>query len=603
MEEAAASVPKPTVDVKREPRKTKKSKKRAPSPPVLVSATLESETKKAKKKPSIKSSTVTTEELLERKQKQPKFKYTNFPVRGYQILPTRNITSHFGKNDASFNLGSKAGSEDLLPQADKEHGDIIVIHPGSRNLRIGFASEAFPVCIPHVIARRHRQPSEFKPTDPTLPSDALEEIKGELKWRMKNAKRRAVPNAESQITGFNLNAPQETILDHNDPYKVEWTEPQGKDHFVGQKALWFPINTSSGYRLFYPWSCGALNIEQNSIQAVLGDLQAIWGSVITDDLQVEPTEYQDYNVMLVVPDLFDNEQLCAVIRMLLVDMGFRAVTVQQESGCATYGAGVSTAVVVDVGAQRTNITCIEDGVCQVDSRLSIAMGGDDVTRTFASLLKSNEFPYQQMNLALSFDWRLAEELKEKWCTMNEAEVSIQVYDFFVRTPFTTTTKYQCKVYEEVFLAPLCLLYPNVLPHKRMDWPHREAGDDTLPVKNKVQGYPLDTAIAESIQIASNGSEEKLKRYFTSIILVGGGGKIVNFSKLLEDRVLSTLVAQQSFIERVEVLPAPRELDPEVIVWKGATVMSKLEAAKEMWIGKKEWLEMGARCLKERAILF
>jgi actin-related protein 8 len=43
------------------------------------------------------------------------------------------------------------------------------------------------------------------------------------------------------------------------------------------------------------------------------------------------------------------------------------------------------------------------------------------------------------------------------------------------------------------------------------------------------------AIAKSIVTAANGSEEKLKRYFQSIILVGGGGKVVNFSKVLEDR--------------------------------------------------------------------
>ena len=125
--------------------------------------------------------------------------------------------------------------------------------------------------------------------------------------------------------------------------------------------------------------------------------------------------------------------------MLLTHMKFKAVIVQQESACATYGAGLSTAVVVDIGAQRTNIACVEDGVCQVDSRMSIAMGGDDVTKTFASFLRVNKFPYTNINLALPFDWRLAEELKEKWCTMNEAEVSIQVYDFFVRTPFQQTT--------------------------------------------------------------------------------------------------------------------------------------------------------------------
>lgn len=66
---------------------------------------------------------------------------------------------------------------------------------------------------------------------------AMREIKGELKWRMKNAKRRAVPNAEGQVIGFNTTAFKETILDHNDPYKVEWTEvTQNNEYFVGGKV-------------------------------------------------------------------------------------------------------------------------------------------------------------------------------------------------------------------------------------------------------------------------------------------------------------------------------------------------------------------------------
>ena len=66
---------------------------------------------------------------------------------------------------------------------------------------------------------------------------ALAEIKGELKWRMKNAKRRAVPNAEGQVIGYNTSAFKETILDHNDPYKVEWTEAtKNEPYFVGEKV-------------------------------------------------------------------------------------------------------------------------------------------------------------------------------------------------------------------------------------------------------------------------------------------------------------------------------------------------------------------------------
>lgn len=50
-----------------------------------------------------------------------------------------------------------------------------------------------------------------------------------------------------------------------------------------------------------------------------------------------------------------------------------------------------------------------------------------------------------------------------------------------------------------------------------------------------------------------------------------------------------------------MLPAPRELDPRLLMWKGASVLSKLETAKEMWIGEQEWSEMGSRCLRERAL--
>jgi actin-related protein 8 len=46
---------------------------------------------------------------------QPKFKYTTFPVRGFNILPTRNITSNFAKNDVTYFPGNKAGSEVIAP--------------------------------------------------------------------------------------------------------------------------------------------------------------------------------------------------------------------------------------------------------------------------------------------------------------------------------------------------------------------------------------------------------------------------------------------------------------------------------------------------------
>lgn len=69
---------------------------------------------------------------------------------------------------------------------------------------------------------------------------ALEAIEGTLKVRMKQAKRRSVPNANAQVISYNSQAVQEIIPDHNDPYKVEWTDPningEKPDHFIGEKV-------------------------------------------------------------------------------------------------------------------------------------------------------------------------------------------------------------------------------------------------------------------------------------------------------------------------------------------------------------------------------
>lgn len=316
---------------------------------------------------------------------------------------------------------------------------------------------------------------------------ALRDIRNELKWRMKNAKRRVVPNAESQVIGFNATGYKETVLDHNDPYKVEWTDvSQQTEYFVGEKALNVPMAKDTPYYVRYPWRNGTLNNQDYpSMQAALNDLEMIWTESIAELLEIEKASLKQYCAVLVVPDMLDHHYLCAIVSMMLRYMEFKSVIVQQESTCATYGAGVSSAVVVDIGAQTTSITCIEDGVCQTDSRMSIQLGGDDITKTFTDFLMANKFPYNDLDLNATYDWRLAETLKEKWCTLNEADISVQVYDFFKRTPFHPTLKYQCKVYDEVFLAPLCLVYPDILQKKQSlpQWSVQHVTDDAIEDTN------------------------------------------------------------------------------------------------------------------------
>ena len=70
--------------------------------------------------------------------------------------------------------------------------------------------------------------------------------------------------------------------------------------------------------------------------------------------------------------------------LLLSEMGFKEIAVHQvseihhrardreiyvqEAYAATFSAGMSTACVVDMGAQVTSVTCVDEGVVSADTR-------------------------------------------------------------------------------------------------------------------------------------------------------------------------------------------------------------------------------------------
>ncbi|KAF9934530.1 actin-like protein arp8 [Linnemannia zychae] len=677
-------------------------------------------------------------------------------------------------------FSSDSDSEESVTNEMDENGEarssadmgkkVIVIHPGSRNLRIGRASDAYPIVTPHCIARRTRvPPSSTSESGVVVESEApvtvvtttteessggnqdkddemdvdedededethtpvpdvindrfLQEIEYDLKMRMKAAKRKPVNNAKSQVRSFNTSTRPERILDHNDPYKVEWTDPASEGEFIiGQKALNLPPGKHHNFRLFWPIVGGKLNeVDYPTPRVVVADMETIWTKVIQDDLGIDPKQFRKHYALLIIPDHYNKVYVTELIGMLLRSMQFRGVMVQQESVCATFGAGVSAACVVDIGAEITKVACVEDGICIPNSRAVLKYGGDDITRSFTALVKRTGFPYQELDLSQTYDWRLMEELKEKWCTMNEADLTVQVYSFFVRRPEKQTEKYQVKVYDEVALSPMCLFFPGVIRRwieEREVKPcftklinHEDINDEdappialmnqtskksnaaaaaaaaaaragtpslTIPGEDNAQasqtatpnatpaqtpapsallaasgpatasGTPapyaatpavvvpaepqvipfamepsvrttdkawetagvigkdhfsslvaLDVVVAQCI--SNCGSEERSKKLYGSIILVGGGGMIQGFDRVLEDRLFQALPATLTTVEKVEVLPAPREMDPRLLVWKGGSVLGKLDSSRELWIKPLEWELLGRKVLRDKAL--
>lgn len=85
---------------------------------------------------------------------------------------------------------------------------------------------------------------------------------------------------------------------------------------------------------------------------------------------------------------------------------------------ATFGSGLSYACVVDVGDQKTSVSCVEDGICHQNTRVRLDYGGADITQTFYWLLQKCAFPYKDCNDQNKLDAMLLRKLKEDFCHVN-----------------------------------------------------------------------------------------------------------------------------------------------------------------------------------------
>ncbi|KAF7356541.1 Actin-related protein 8 [Mycena venus] len=554
---------------------------------------------------------------------------------------------------------------------------IIVIHPGSRFLRIGKASDVFPVAVPNVVARKVNPPSDapapsyvqgiYRPRGDTVPQqedpsttqdeyavkvtsddpfdEKIAEVTISLRDRMRFYKLRVTANAATVASVFNEQFQPEIIAEHNDPYQPEWIKDDATGVLVGDKALRLANPQESGYAVRWPIRGSNFNTRDygSSVQSILADVETVIQHTLRDKIGVHPRDYKDYSVVLVVPDLYDRSYIREFVNLLLMTMGFKQLCAQQESLAATYGAGLSNACVVDIGAVKTSVACVDEGLIIPDTRLNLNMGGDDITEFLYVLLERIHFPYRDINLARSYDWSVMEDLKSRLCTLAEGDVALNLYDFVVRKPFKPAEKYGLRAYDEIILAPMVLFEPRMVNFKQKQenlhpLSHPDISDEILEhhgdqitsamiistqhlmpaipmikppsarggqhaggfgidVCFEASKLPLDVAIFNSARAA--GGDEKIRKYLQAVLVIGGSANIPGMAHGLESRLQAIATPLVADMEKVQIIPPPKEVEPTVLAWKGAAVLGKMDGVSELWVTAADWDVLGLRGLKER----
>ncbi|OTB20634.1 hypothetical protein K445DRAFT_313118 [Daldinia sp. EC12] len=430
--------------------------------------------------------------------------YTDYMKRDDQVLALR-LQAEANRDrlvqsakDRDRALARNGHAEVPLPVSDIQPDDaapavsegldpskVIVIHPGSQNLRIGFASDALPKTIPMAIATKFpqtesemyealpRRQFEAKTLDQQYGeewSKKYQKISNDLKVDMRSRKLRVLPNSKELVVNHNRRVESKEISLHNDPLQIEWTDVNTLEDpnslascFIGQAAQRIPDDSNPKFKLWWPMQHGWLNEDDyTTAEHLYDDFETLLDKAIRQELGLtRNSTWKNYSCVFVIPDLYDKKYVEQILKSCMTWFEFSRICFIQESMAATFGAGYTQACVVDVGAQKTSIACVEDGLCVEDSRVNLKYGGYDVTETFLKMMLYDNFPYQDINLRRRYDFLLAEELKIKYCTMNQNDISVQLYNFHLRAPNQPTREYSFKTYDEVILAPMGFYEPSI----------------------------------------------------------------------------------------------------------------------------------------------
>ena len=361
--------------------------------------------------------------------------------------------------------------------ASLEPTSVVVIHPGSLNLRIGKASDTSPITIPHVIARRNKSRNNLIPCqeDPYLipaakiDKDSAKQINETLlavantltTFSTENGIQR-VTLAKDRIFEQNKKA-KAVVLPKTVPPAHQWTSFDGKpDTIVGESVLL--LKPTEPYHVRWPIRRGLLNVHEGvggSLLSAISDLEAIWSYAITKLLHIPLSDLKNYKAVLVIPDVYVRNQVKELINLLLKNLGFESCFIQHEAICATFGAGLSVATVIDIGDQKTSICCVEDGSSSRTTRITLEFGGSDITQLFHYLLKQRGFPYSELKSESRIGGLLLQSLKHEFCHLDPAISGTRLKQFQVSIPEQPQLQYNMLISDECIHAPLALFHPEL----------------------------------------------------------------------------------------------------------------------------------------------
>lgn len=129
----------------------------------------------------------------------------------------------------------------------------------------------------------------------------------------------------------------------------------------------------------------------------------------------------------------------------------------------------------------------------------------------------------------------------------------------------------------------------------------ESTDEPLSIERRddiVAIYPLPLSILTSITHAARSSPQKTRDFLGGIMLIGGSSTIPGLAGYLEEALQAL---RPGYAKEVMIGRPPRELDAQVVVWKGGSVFGKLKLTNDSWLSRELYEVQGERALAHKCM--
>ncbi|CAL8068464.1 unnamed protein product [Orchesella dallaii] len=320
---------------------------------------------------------------------------------------------------------------------------------------------------------------------------------------------------------------------------------------IGNNAI---TSLESTIKLKYPM--------ENGVVTNWDDMEAVWAHLFQNELKVKPEEFA---MLLTEAPLNAPENRKKMGEIFFEKFNTPALFFCLPSVLALYSTGRKTGLVLDSGEEVTCAVPVVDGYAVEEGIRRLNTGGRNVTNLLSSLL------YKEKGYAFASNQELEIVRKIK----ENLEGQVKREDGFKYT----------------------------LPDGQIIQLENKNGTaeqlvDSLFGSNPTFKNAGGKGVAELAFEAIMATDQSL---FSNLVISGGNSMLPGFQDRFE-KEMGGLMAKNSLKNKLKIIPAGIGSGAQLgesrqcAAWRGGSILANLSAFQSMWVGKKEYEEMGAEAL-------